>query len=116
MKLFLKEILWLTPIVLMGVSFLSIIMPYFGCKFDYTLWGNIAGFSLITDVLFFYIFYYGRYCSLTKTLPIGMFFANIVNIWGVYFSKYYKNWYEIVIFSVILTSVMLYEFKRKLNK
>jgi len=111
MKFFLKETIYLLPILLMGVSFLSIITDL-----NYTLWGNIAGFSLVTDILFFYVFYYGKYCLLTKMMPVGLFFANLVNILGVYFPKYYKNWYEVVIFSVILTSVIIYELKRKIKK
>jgi len=111
MKLFLKETIYLLPILLMGVSFLSIITDL-----NYALWGNIAGFSLVTDILFFYIFHYGRYCLITKTLPVGLFLANVVNIWGIYFPKYYKSWYEVVIFSVILTSVIFYQLKQKLKK
>jgi hypothetical protein len=100
----------------MGVSFLSIIMPWFGLNFDYALWGNIGGFSLITDVLFFYIFFYGKYCLLVKMLPLGMFLANLINIWGVFYPKYYYFWYEIVIFSVILTALIIYELHKRIFK
>lgn len=116
MKYFLKETIYLLPILLMGVSFLSIAVPWFGYNFDYTLWGNIAGFSLVTDVLFFYVFHYGKYCMLTKTLPIGMFFANLVNITGVYFPEYYEIWYEVVIFSVILSTTIIYELNKKMSR
>jgi len=111
MRFFLKETIYLLPILLMGVSFLSIFLDL-----NFVIWGNIAGFSLVTDVLFFYVFYYGRYCLLTKMLPIGMFFINIVNIIGYYTPNYYENWYEIVIFCLILSSTIIYELNKRLNR
>jgi len=100
----------------MGVSFFSVIVPLVGENFNYVLWGNVGGFSLITNVLFFYVFYYGRYCLLTKLLPIGMFFINLLNIFGVYYPKYYYLWYEIVVFSLILTAALIFELKTLLKK
>ncbi len=116
MKHFLKQTIYLLPIFLMGVSFLSVIIPYLGFNFDYVVWGNIGGFSLITDVLFFYIFYHGKYCVLTKILPIGLFIINILNIVGVFCPKYYEAWYETIIFSLILSSVIIYELNKRINK
>ncbi len=116
MKFFLKQTIYLLPIFLMAVSFLSVIVPWTGYDFNYVLWGNIGGFSLVTDVLFFYVFRFGNYCTLTKYLPIALFMANLVNILGVIFPKYYHVWYEIVVFSLILTLVLIYEIKRRLNK
>lgn len=103
--------IYLLPIFLMAVSFLSIIVDL-----DFVLWGNIGGFSLVTDVLFFYVFHYGKYCIFTKLLPIGLFLANIVNILGYYNPLYYAKWYEIVIFSVLLSCSLIYELNKKLNK
>lgn len=100
----------------MGVSFLSIIVPYFGFNFNYVFWGNVGGFSLITDVLFFYVFHYGNYCRITKTVPIALFGANILNIVGVFFPKYYYVWYEVALFSLILTLSIIHELNRRLNK
>jgi len=111
MKFFLKKTIYLLPIMLMGVSFLSVFFDL-----NYTLWGNIGGFSLVTDVLFFYVFYYGNYCLFTKLLPIGMFIMNLTNIYGYYCPKYYESWYEIVIFFVILSSTIIYELNKRLAK
>ena len=93
----------------MGVSFLSVIFDL-----NYVVWGNIGGYSLATDILFFYIFWYGKYCLLTKLLPIGLVISNIVNIFGFYCPKYYTTWYEIVIFSVILTALIIYELNKRI--
>jgi len=111
MKFFLKKTIYLLPIFLMGVSFLSIFF-----ELNFIIWGNIGGFSLVTDVLFFYIFYYGNYCALTRSIPIALFFINILNIYGFYFPKNYNPWYEIAVFCVILTIAMIYELNRRIFK
>jgi len=100
----------------MGVSFLSVLVPYFEIEFNYVLWGNIGGFSLVTSVLFFYVFYYGNYCLLTKLLPLAMIVINLLNIFGVFYPKYYFLWYEIVVFSLILTVALIIETKRLIKK
>ena len=112
MKFFLKQIIYLLPILLMAVSFLSCFVP----EFNYALWGNLAGFSLVTDVLFFYIFYYGNYCLFTKLMPIALFIVNLVNIYGVYYPDNYETWYEIVVFCLFLTIISIYELKKHLDK
>lgn len=116
MKYFLKQTIYLLPIFLMGVSFLSVIMPWFGIEFNYVVWGNIGGFSLITDVLFFYVFYYGNYCIFTKYFPLCLFSVNLVNIWGFYNPTLYNVWYEIIILSVTSTTLLIYQLNKKLNK
>lgn len=100
----------------MGVSFLSIIVPWFGYSFDYVLWGNIGGFSLVTDVLFFYVFYYGKYCIFTKLFPVCLFLVNLVNIWGLYNPTLYNVWYEVAIFGLTLSTLGIYQLNKCLNK
>jgi hypothetical protein len=114
MKYFLKQTIYLLPILLMGVSFLSSIIPLLGYNFDYVLWGNIGGFSLITDVLFFYVFYYGKYCIFTRIFPISLFVVNLVNIWGLCNEKLYYAWYELVIFVLTLVPLLIYELNRRI--
>lgn len=116
MYFFLKQTIYLLPILLMGVSFLSIIVPWFGYSFDYVLWGNIGGFSLVTDVLFFYVFYYGKYCIFTKLFPVCLFLVNLVNIWGLYNPTLYNVWYEVAIFGLTLSTLGIYQLNKCLNK
>jgi len=116
MKFILKNTIYLLPILLMGVSFLSVIVPWFGYNFDFVLWGNIGGFSLITDVLFFYVFFYGNYCIFTKYFSICLFIVNLVNIWGLYNPGPYNMLYEITIFSVTFSALLIYQFNRNLKK
>lgn len=111
MKFFLKQTIYLLPIFLIGVSFLSVMF-----NLNYVVWGNIAGYSLVTDILFFYVFYYGKYCILTRFLPLGMFITNVLNIYGYYNPTNYAFWYEVSIFSVILSLVIIYELKKIISK
>jgi hypothetical protein len=111
MRFFLKETIFLLPILLMGVSFLSIFFDL-----NFVVWGNIGGYSLITDVLFVYVFWYGKYCLLTRLLPFGLIFSNLLNIYGFYYPKHYNIMYEIVIFSVILSGVLIYELNKRIFK
>lgn len=93
------------------VSFLSVFIDL-----NYVVAGNLIGYSIITNIVFFYIFYYGNYCWFTKLSPIGLILINIVDIIGFYFPKYYSFWYTIIIFSVILTLTLIFELNKRIFK
>ena len=123
MKLYLKHIkhfmhqtIFLLSYILIGVSFLSIIIPKIGLEFDYVVWGNIGGYSLITNYLFIYIFTLGNYCWTTRMLPLAMCLVNIINILGVKYPKYYESWYEVLIFSVILIVGFIIYVNKRINR
>lgn len=115
MKFFLKKTIYLLPYLMMGVCFISIVLDWFDC-YNLNFWANVGGYSLLTDVLFFYVFYYGNYCWITKSLPIAMFGVNILNIIGIFYPSKYSTWYEIAIFSLILSCGMIYELNRRIFK
>jgi hypothetical protein len=84
--------------------------------FNFTIMGNILGYSLVTNVLFFYVFYYGKYCWFTRLSPIGLMAINLVNIVGNYMEEeFYNFWYVIVIFSVILTLTLILELDKRIK-
>jgi hypothetical protein len=84
--------------------------------FNYTVMGNILGYSLVTNVLFFYVFYYGNYCWFTRLSPIGLCAINVVNIIGNYISDvFYNFWYVLVIFFVILTTTLILELNKRIT-
>lgn len=103
--------IYLLPFVLMVVGFLSICFDL-----NFTLWGNIGGYSITTNMLFFYIFWYGKYCMFTKLSCIALFLTNIVNIYGVYFPENYEIWYELVIYSVFLICIIINELDKWINR
>lgn len=118
---FLSQTVHLLLYAMMGVSVLSIVVPWFGYKFDYVTWGNGGGFSIACDIIFIERFYFNkRYCGLTKHLPIAMIFINIGNILCNEISpKYYELYgqlYEITVFSVTLLIFAIIGIKKMVKK
>lgn len=92
---------------MMGVSVLSIIIPWTGFTFDFVSWGNAGGYSIACDIIFIERFYFNkRYCWLIRKLPISMIITNLFNILcNEFLPKHYELYgqlYEIGIFSVTL--------------
>lgn len=118
---FLSQTVHLLLYFMMGVSVLSIVLPWFGYNFDYTTWGNGGGFSIACDVIFIERFYFNkRYCWLTRKLPVSMIFINIGNILcNEFFTEYYELYgqlYEIIIFSVTLFIFFILCIEKSLKK
>jgi hypothetical protein len=111
MRFWLKQYIYLLPIILLVVDILSLFIDL-----NYTVVGNIAGYSIITNIIFIYVFYYGNYCWFTRLAPFGMMAINLVNIIGNYLSdSFYNFWYIITIFCVILTLTLILEFSKRLK-
>ncbi len=109
MKLFLKQTVFLVPIIMMAVTFMDCFLEY-----NYVIAGNMIGYSLLGNIVLFYHFYYGKYCWFTKLSPIGLSVINVVDIIGNYVSdKFYNYWYIITVFSVILTLSTIFEIKKR---
>ena len=111
MQFWLKQYVYLLPIVLLVASLLSVFFDY-----NYVVVGNLVGYSIATNILFLYVFYYGKYCWFTRLSPIGLIMINIVDIVGNYISdKFYNFWYVIAIFSVILTLTIILELDKRIK-
>lgn len=117
-ELFLHKTIHLLPIILIAASFLSVIVPWFGHEFNFIVWGNAAGFSIVTNIAFLYIFWFTKfkYCLFTKCTPFSLILVNLVNIWGFYNPGPYNQWYEITILSVTLTPLLIYQLNKNLNR
>lgn len=118
---FLSQTVHLLLYFMMGVSVLSIIIPWFGFKFDFVTWGNFAGYSLACDIIFLERFYFNkRYCWLTRKLPIAMIIINLTNILcNELFPRYYELYgqiYEVIIFSVTLLISAIITIEKMLKK
>ncbi len=111
MQFWLKQYVYLLPIVLLVASLLSVFFDY-----NYVVVGNLVGYSIATNVLFLLHFYYGKYCWFTRLSPIGLIAINIVDIIGNYMEEeFYNFWYVIVIFSVILTLTLILELDKRIK-
>lgn len=118
---FLSQTVHLLLYFMMGVSVLSIIIPWFGYRFDFVTWGNGGGFSVACDLIFIERFSFNkRYCWLTKKLPFAMIFINIGNILcNELFPGYYELYgqlYEITVFSVTLLIFTIISIDKMLKK
>lgn len=104
--------------IVLAIDYLFCPLQTWSLEMNYPLWGNIAGFSLVCDIAFVYIFWFGKfeYCLFTRFTPFSLILVNLVNIWGLYNPEYYKAWYEIVIFTVTLTPLFIYELNRRIFK
>lgn len=112
MRFWLKQYIFLLPIILLGVDFLALWMPI-----DFVFMGNLAGYSLITNILFIYVFTLGDYCSFTRISPIGMMMLNVVNITGLYFpDKIYHFWYTFTVLCVILSLTLILEISKRIKR
>lgn len=116
---FLDKTIYLLSYFLMGVSFLSIALPWFGFEFNIYTWGNFGGFSIITNILFIKVFYFNKkYCWLTRNLPFALMLISIINIICTFTPEQYKQYekfYEVIIFSVILIIGIIICINKKLN-
>lgn len=109
MRMFLKQTIYLVPIIMLIGTLLSCFID-----FNYVIVGNILGCSLLTNTVFFFHFYYGKYCWFTRLSPIGLCIINIVDIIGNYLSNtFYNYWYIIAVFSVILTLSIIFELQKR---
>lgn len=118
---FLSQTVHLLLYFMMGVSVLSIVIPWFGFKFDFVTWGNFAGYSLACDIIFLERFYFNkRYCWLTRKMPVSMIIINLTNILcNEFFPRYYELYgqiYEVIIFSVTLLISAIITIEKMLKK
>jgi len=110
MKFWLKQYIYLLPSLMLVASFFSVFID-----FNYVVVGNILGYSLLTNIVFFFVFYYGDYCVFTRLSPIGLIAINIVDIVGVFIlDNFYNFWYVVTIFFVILTLTIILELKKRM--
>ena len=109
LKHFVKETIFLVPIFLLIVSFISAFLEY--SNYGYIILGNISGYSLFVDYAFIGIFTLNkRYCTLTRLTPIGLVIINTIDIIGNYLDRdFYNFWYVVVTCSmVLLLSIIFY--------
>lgn len=110
-KHILSETIYLLPYFCMTVSFLAVILPYFRIPFDGNLWCNLGGYSIFTNVMFFYVITLNKkYCLPTRLLPIDMLIVSFFNIIMSFYPEHYDTYsqiFELFVFSVTLVTCFL---------
>lgn len=110
-KHILSETIYLLPYFCMTVSFLAVILPYFGYVFDGNFWCNLGGYSIFTNIMFIYVISMNKkYCLPTRMLPISMLIISLFNIVMSFFPEHYDTYslmFEIFTFSVTLAVCLI---------
>jgi hypothetical protein len=111
MKKFIQKYIYIIPYILLVGDLISLFV-----NLDNAPTGEIIGYSLFVNIIFFDKFYYGNYCFFTRFIPFAMTALNIVNIIGFYSSNnFYRFWYIVTIFSLFLTVSIIFELKKKIQ-
>lgn len=106
---FIKETIFLVPVILLVVSFVSAFLSY--NNYGYVILGNVSGYSLIVDYALIGVFTINKkYCYLTRLAPIGLVALNTIDIIGFYCNfNFYNFWYVVITsFIVFLLSIIFY--------
>jgi hypothetical protein len=104
-KKFLDKWIYLLPIILLGVDVICLF-----CEYNFIVLGNAVGYSLLTNVALFYLFFYRtKYCWLTRLSPIALCAINVVNMIGPYIddAHYHVIYISSIILSVFFLSIIL---------
>jgi len=102
MKRFLDKYIYLSQPIMLLVTLISNFIDL-----NYSVAGNMIGYSLITNVVFFYLFNYkGNYCWFTKRAPLFLIGINLIDILGNYINyDFYSKLFNI---SICLVSLVLF--------
>ena len=83
--------------------------------FDYVIMGNILGYSLLTNVVFIYVFIVSNrnYCWFTKLSVIALPLMNIICLFGTVINyETYGFWYEVSICAIVFFLSILLALKK----
>lgn len=109
MKRFLDKYIYLTQPIMLFVTLISNFIDL-----NYTLAGNIIGYSLLSNIVFFYLFNYkGNYCWFTRRAPIALILINITDIIGCYVDyEVYRVCFNIVVTFSSLVLFLIFQLQK----
>ena len=102
MKKFLDKYIYLSQPIMLLVTLVSNFV-----SLNYTIAGNLIGYSVLSNIVFFYLLNYkGNYCWFTKRAPLFLLCINFIDIIGCYVS--YEFYSKIFNISICLVSLVLF--------
>ena|SRR5690606_34470377 len=109
MKLFLSKYLTVVPPLMVGLSYAFTHLITMDAYWYYLL-SNLIGFSIITNIVFVWVYFYSNknYCWFTKLSVIAMIILNIGNIIAVLFGfeEFYNTY--CFLFETFITSMVVF--------
>lgn len=110
MKRFLSKYLNIIPPIMLLATFVSNFI-----QLDFVVWGNILGYSLLTNVVFIYVFIISNknYCWFTKLSVIALPLMNVICLFGTVINyETYGFWYEVSICAIVFFLSILLALKK----
>lgn len=108
MKYWLRKRIYIIPIICICTSFLNAKFQF--SQEDAIIFGNITGFSLLTNVLMFYLFWLSgiKFCWITKFCVIGLILINLINLTRLIFEFeiYFLLYKCIIVFLIVFLSII----------
>jgi len=84
--------------------------------FNFVLVGNILGYSVLSNLVFFYHFHYGNYCWFTRNAPTGLLCVNLIDITSCFLDySIYSKIFNVGICAITLILALIFELKRRLK-
>ena len=111
-KYYLDKYIYLAPIVMLVITLYS---NFFAL--NYVVAGNLIGYSILTNVVFWYLFNFkGDFCWFTKNIPLGLIAINLIDITAeLIHYEYYAKIFNIGVCSVSLILFMGFKIKNMIK-
>lgn len=112
MRAFLDKYIYLSQPIMLLVTLISNFV-----SLNYVVAGNMIGYSVLTNVVFFYLFNYkGNYCWFTRNTPKFLLLINLLDIIGNFIDySYYNRLFNIFICSISLILFTIHKIKKHLE-
>ncbi len=113
-KALLDRYIYLVPIFMLLITLVTNFVDYNKGVYNYVVLGNGVGYSIATNIVFFYHFNFTNkhYCWFTRKTPIGLLLVNVIDMIGFYMRhKDYSCIFNIVICSIIIILAMIFKIK-----
>lgn len=110
-KYYLDKYIYLIPIIMLIVTLYSNFY-----EINYTIAGNLIGYSLLTNILMWFLFNKGNYCWFTKNIPLALIFINIVDILGAFINyDFYAKIFNTTVCFISLFMFLMFKIKTMLK-
>lgn len=114
---FIRKYIFLIPIVQIIATF---IVSFFDLnEYQWLFLGNSVGYSILTGIIYVFIFWnpFFKFCIFTKFSAVGLLLMAIYNFIAKTFEyKMYVEWFDKIIFSIVLLLVLILNVKKPCAK
>tara|TARA_R110002020_G_scaffold334555_4_gene549835 strand:+ start:9816 stop:10145 length:330 start_codon:yes stop_codon:yes gene_type:complete len=84
-------------------------IDYYNVVFKYL--GDIIGYSIVTNIVFMFLYFRKSFCLQTKIAVCGLLFMNVLSIFFSYNNILYNGLYDFWITLILLVIILISIFK-----